>query len=50
MTTKTDWISLIEASYNLDGRKQDWLDLLFDCAEPLLDPGVARGETRTTDR
>ena len=43
MTKKTDWISLIEASYNLDGNDQDWLDSLFDCAEPLLDPGVGRG-------
>jgi DNA-binding NarL/FixJ family response regulator len=43
MTAKRDWISLIEASYDLDGSDQDWLDRLFDCAEPLLDPGVARG-------
>ena len=43
MTTKIDWISLIEASYDLDGSDQDWLDHLFECAEPLLDPGMARG-------
>ena len=43
MTKKNDWISLIEASYTLDGNDQDWLDNLFDRAEPLLDPGVGRG-------
>ncbi len=43
MRRKTDWISLIEASYNLDGDDQDWLDNLFDYAEPLLDPGVGCG-------
>ena len=43
MHRKTDWISLIEASYNLDGDDQAWLDNLFDCAEPLLDPGLGRG-------
>ena len=39
---KNDWIALIEAGYDLDGSDQDWLDNLFDCAEPLLDPGMAR--------
>ena len=43
MMRKNDWIALIEASYDLDGSDQDWLDNLFDCAEPLLDPGMARG-------
>ena len=43
MTRKNDWIALIEASYDLDGSDQDWLDNLFDRAEPLLDPGMARG-------
>ncbi len=42
MRGKNDWIALIEASYDLDGSDQDWLDNLFDCAEPLLDPGMAR--------
>ena len=40
---KNDWIALVEASYDLDGSNQDWLDRLFDCAEPLLDPGYGRG-------
>jgi len=40
---KNDWIALVEASYNLDGSDQEWLDRLFDCAEPLLDAGIARG-------
>ncbi len=42
MTRKTDWIALVEASYDLDGSDQHWLDNLFDCAEPLLDAGMAR--------
>jgi DNA-binding NarL/FixJ family response regulator len=42
MTRKNDWIALVEASYDLDGSDQVWLDNLFDCAEPLLDPGMAR--------
>ena len=40
---KNDWIALVEASYDLDGSDQDWLDRLFDRAEPLLDPGIGRG-------
>ncbi len=40
---KNDWVALVEASYDLDGSDQDWLDRLFDRAEPLLDPGIARG-------
>ena len=41
MTTKrTDWISVIEASYSLDGSHQEWLDNLYDCVRPLLDPGM----------
>ena len=40
---KNDWIALVEASYDLDGSDQDWLDRLFDRAEPLLEPGIARG-------
>lgn len=35
-----DWISLIEAAYNLAGSNQEWLDNLFDHARPLLDPGM----------
>lgn len=42
MTRKNDWIALVEASYDLDSSDQGWLDNLFDCAEPLLDPGMAR--------
>jgi DNA-binding NarL/FixJ family response regulator len=42
MTRKNDWIALVEASYDLDASDQLWLDNLFDCAEPLLDPGMAR--------
>ena len=37
---KNDWIALVEAGYDLDGSDQDWLDRLFDRAEPLLDPGI----------
>lgn len=40
---KNDWIALVEAGYDLDGSDQDWLDRLFDRAEPLLDPGIGRG-------
>ena len=40
---KNDWIALVGAGYGLDGSDQDWLDRLFDRAEPLLDPGIARG-------
>ena len=40
---KNDWIALVEASYDLDGSDQDWLDRLFDRAEPLLDFGIGRG-------
>ena len=40
---KHDWIALVEAGYDLDGSDQDWLDRLFERAEPLLDPGMARG-------
>jgi hypothetical protein len=40
---KNDWIALIEASYSLDGSDQDWLDNLFDHAEPLLEQGMGRG-------
>lgn len=39
---RADWISLIEASYNLDGNEQQWLDALFDAAMPLLDRGMGR--------
>jgi len=43
-----DWISLIEAGYNLDGSEQQWLDHLFEAAKPLLDCGV--GQTAWTFR
>lgn len=43
MTKKNDWVALIEASYSLDGSDQDWLDNLFDHAEPLLEQGMGRG-------
>src|SRR5262245_5824870 len=41
-TKRPDWISLIEASYTLDDSDQEWLDRLFDCTRPLLDPGTGR--------
>ena len=37
---RADWISLIESSYALDCNDQEWLDKLFDCALPLVDPGM----------
>ena len=37
---RADWISLIESSYALDCNDQDWLDKLFDCALPLVGPGM----------
>ena len=37
---RTDWVALIEASYSLEGSDRQWLDGLFDCAEPLLDRGM----------
>lgn len=42
MTRKNDWIALVEASYDLDGSDQVWLDNLFNRAEPLLDAGAGR--------
>jgi hypothetical protein len=30
-----DWISLIEAGYNLEGNERQWLDNLSDCADRL---------------
>jgi len=39
MTSQKDWISLIEASYDLSGTSQDWLTKLFACASPLLGCG-----------
>jgi DNA-binding CsgD family transcriptional regulator len=47
-TKRADWISLIESSYALDYSDRDWLDKLFDCARPLLDPGM--GSTAWTFR
>jgi hypothetical protein len=40
MARRTDWIEVLEASYDLGGSDQGWLDNLSDCAEPLLDAGV----------
>jgi DNA-binding NarL/FixJ family response regulator len=37
-----DWISLIEAGYNLEGSEQQWLDNLCDCADGVLDPSAIR--------
>jgi DNA-binding NarL/FixJ family response regulator len=39
---RTDWISLIEAGYNLEGNERQWLDNLCDCADGLLDPSGLR--------
>jgi len=43
-----DWISLIEAGYNLEGSERQWLDNLYNCAEGVLDPSGMR-LTFTTD-
>jgi hypothetical protein len=37
-----DWISLIEAGYNLEGSEQQWLDNLCDCADGVLDASAIR--------
>jgi DNA-binding NarL/FixJ family response regulator len=39
----SDWVSLIESGYSLDGDLRSWLDGVIDVAAPLLDagPGVA---------
>ena len=39
---RADWISLIEAGYNLEGSEQQWLDNLRDHAEGLLEASAAR--------
>jgi DNA-binding NarL/FixJ family response regulator len=48
LTKRADWISLIEASYALDRTDRDWLDALFDVAQPLFDAGM--GSTAWTFR
>jgi hypothetical protein len=40
MGKQKDWISLIEASYRLEGSDQEWLENLLDHASPLLDRGL----------
>ncbi len=56
MRVKTkDWVSLIEAGYNLEGNDESWLKLVLDQAKPLFErgwwPGIATYQfTPTTIR